>query len=249
MDRHAVLTADSIGKRFGRRTVLSAASFRARPGCITVLLGRNGSGKSTLLRIAAGWLRADYGVIFLGPQRSTRPRPARLARHGLWYLPDRSLLCRTRTVAQHFSALRRAFPSAAVDEAVAAFRIDVLLDRYPASLSTGERRRTESALTWARQPMCFLADEPLRDIGPGDRELLAERYRAMAARGTAIVMTGHEVADLLDLADDVLWLTAGTTHPLGPPPVARANFAFMRDYLGPATLRETGTTAPTSSLP
>ena len=58
-----------------------------------------------------------------------------------------------------------------------------------------------------------------------------------AGPGAAIVLTGHEVPDLLALADDVVWLTAGTTHGLGSPAAAITHDQFRREYLGPGTSR------------
>jgi lipopolysaccharide export system ATP-binding protein len=235
-----VLTADSIGKSYGRRRVLSAASLRARAGRITALLGRNGCGKTTLLKIAAGWLRPDYGLIVFAGHRCLHARLAVLARLGLFYLPERSLLHATRTVRQHLAALAHAFPTVSADPAIDTLKLGDLLDRKPATLSGGERRRVELALAVARRPDCLLADEPFRDIAPSDRERVAAALRRMAQSGAAIVATGHEVVELLDVADEVLWMTAGTTHALGPPADARQNFPFMREYLGLAILREEG---------
>jgi ABC-type lipopolysaccharide export system ATPase subunit len=55
----------------------------------------------------------------------------------------------------------------------------------------------------------------------------------MAARGCALVVTGHEVPELLDLADEVVWMTGGTTHGMGTAAQAEAHEQFRRDYLGP----------------
>lgn len=234
MTAEAIFAADSIGKHFGRRRVLTAASVRAYPGRISTLLGRNGIGKSTLMRIASGSASADYGVIIFGEHRWRRPRLATLARLGLFYLPDRSLLCASRTVDQHFAAMRRAFPEAAADEARAAYRLESLGARLPHTLSAGERRRAEAALAWSRRPVCLLADEPFRGVAPRDQEVLASGLRAIARRGCAVIVTGHEVPILLELADEVVWITAGTTHELGDSATARTNFQFMQDYLGTA---------------
>jgi len=54
-----LLEADGLGKSFGKKPVLKAASFRAKRGSITALMGRNGSGKSMMLRIAIGRARAS----------------------------------------------------------------------------------------------------------------------------------------------------------------------------------------------
>jgi ABC-type branched-subunit amino acid transport system ATPase component len=45
-------------------------------------------------------------------------------------------------------------------------------------------------------------------------------------------MTGHEVDAMLALADDVIWMTAGTTHALGSPTEATRHHQFSKEYLG-----------------
>ena len=102
-----VLTADSIGKSFGGRRVLSAATLRAVPGELRVLFGRNGIGKSTLLKIAAGWLSLDHGAIHFNGHVYTSPRLRTLAAEGLFYLPDHDLLSTAFTVRQQLEMMRR----------------------------------------------------------------------------------------------------------------------------------------------
>jgi len=239
---NTVLQADSIGKRFGRRTVLSASTLVAGSGQIVALLGRNGSGKSTLLRIAAGWLAPDWGVVIYRGERYTRPRLWRLARRGLFYLPEHPLLSPAFTVRQHFDAVAHHVRNSSVDQAIERLRLAALLDRRERALSSGERRRAALAIAVACGPACLLADEPFLRIAPRDAETLASALRSLANAGCAVVVTGHETPTLLDLADEVLWLTAGTTHRLGPVEAALANEAFRTDYLGPET-----PTAPTDA--
>lgn len=232
MSQSPVLAADSIGKQYWGKRVLSSASLWARAGCLTALLGRNGSGKSTLIKIAAGWLQPDYGVVIFQDRRFPRPRLPQLARLGLFYLPERSMLASTCPLRDHFRALARRFPGAAVGQVILDLRLSALLDRKPPSLSTGERRRAEVALAVARAPVCLLADEPLRDLAPLDCELVGAALQALAHSGSAVVASGHETASLLELSDEVIWQTAGTTHSLGPPSKARTHHQFMREYFG-----------------
>lgn len=226
-----VLAAESIGKSFGRNTVLTAAGLWATSGRVTALLGRNGCGKTTLLRIACGMLSADYGVVIYRDERLLRPRLWRLARQGLWFLPERSLLHTGVTCARHFQAVARHHGGDGVAEAIELMRLETLLGRRPGELSGGERRRMEVGLALARRPDCLLADEPFLGIVPRDRELLQRALRSMAHGGCAIVVTGHEVTSLLDVADEVVWHTAGTTHVLGGPDEARRHDQFKREYL------------------
>jgi len=232
-----ILRAEAIGKRFRQRPVLSSATLWETPGRITALLGRNGAGKSTLLKIAAGWMRADYGVVIFKDERLTRPRLPHLASRGLCYLPERSLLCPTVTLGDHLLAVQQRFSQAALDQVVSRLRLETLLARKSSTLSTGERRRAEIAVAVMRRPDCLLADEPLLGIAPADAELVSQSLRDLAGRGTAVVVSGHEVPRLLELADELVWQTAGTTHFLGTPQEACNNDQFAREYLGAAGLR------------
>ncbi|MCI0436782.1 MAG: ATP-binding cassette domain-containing protein [Gemmatimonadetes bacterium] len=229
----AIFEADGVGKSWRGRRVLTTASMRVQAGRITVLFGRNGCGKSTLLRAAVGLTTPDWGVFRMHGRWIRRPRLHALARAGLFFVPERDLLTRNRTVNDHFATVRRAFPG--TDEhAIDRMQIGGLLDRYTHELSGGERRRVEFALALARRPVCLLADEPFMGIAPGDADVIARQLRRLAADGCGILVTGHEVSALLDIADEVLWMVAGTTHLLGPPSHAAVHDQFRREYLDPA---------------
>jgi ABC-type multidrug transport system ATPase subunit len=228
-----LLAVESIGKSFGTRDVLTTASVWAYPGTITVLLGRNGCGKTTLVRVAVGLVRADYGVVIYRGERCLRPRLHELARNGLYYLPERALLSPAFNLQRHFEAVSALVPEAHVESAVELLRLQQFMHRKPGSLSNGERRRAEVATALARNPRCLLADEPYLGIMPTDSELITRALRELAGLGCAVLVTGHEVRTLLNLADDVIWQTGGTTQNIGTPDQALRNHQFCREYLGP----------------
>lgn len=237
-----VFAADSVGKSFRTERVLKAASVWAEAGTVVALLGRNGSGKSTLLRIGAGVLAPDYGTVRLAGRTFTRPRLHVLARLGLFFLPDRGLLSPRLTLDQHFAAQRARFdgPGPGLAPWQEWLNVIGLLPAFPRELSTGERRRAEVALAWARAPLCLLADEPLLGLAPKDAETIAAALQALAAAGCAVVVTGHEVPELLAVADQVVWMVAGTTHGLGTPDEALRHEQFRREYIGPGPARVGG---------
>lgn len=236
MRSQPLFAADSIGKSFGSQTILKAASVWGRVGTITVLFGRNGCGKSTLLKIGAGQLRADHGAVHFDGRAYLRPRLPELASRGLFYLPDRDLLSRRLTLREQIRAVEWRFGAHRTAAILERLGLDHLLDQTPVELSGGERRRAEIAAAWIRAPRCLLADEPFAGIDPSDAEVLAGAFRGMAKDGCALVITGHEVRQLLDTADDIVWMTGGTTHGLGTPGNAVQHEQFRRDYLGPVRL-------------
>ncbi len=227
------LWAEGIGKAFGSNEVLKSASLWAEPGKVTTLMGRNGSGKTTLMKIAVGVLRSDYGVVsFLGDVRE-RCSLARLARSGLMYLPQGGLVSPNYRVGDHFLALKSVFASAGIEEAIADARLGDLVHQRVYSLSGGERVRVSIALALARKPKVLIADEPLVGLTPIDQEMLGQALRRVAARGTAVVTSGHDARVLLNISDVILWSVAGTTHHIGSPSDALAHTQFRREYLGP----------------
>lgn len=227
-----IFVADSIRKAFGARTVLSAASIWANTGRITALFGRNGCGKSTLLKVSTGLIQADQGAIHFDGTVHMRPQLAVLARAGLFYLPDRNLLSTRMTLRQQIGAAEWHYGSSRTADILLRLELDKRLDQKVPQLSGGERRRAEVALAWICAPRCLLADEPFAGIDPADQEIVAAALRAMAQTGCALIVSGHEVTHLLDIADDVVWMTAGTTHGLGAPQAAIHHDQFRREYLG-----------------
>ncbi len=228
-----VLHAEGIGKSFGKVQVLKTASLRGEPGKVTTLLGRNGAGKTTLMKIAAGVLRADYGVVSVFGEARGNHSLARLARLGLMYVPQEQLVSPGYRVRSHIDALAATFGSAGVDEAISRMELGGLLDQGVASLSGGERMRVSLALALARSPSVLLVDEPLVRLAPQHHEALADALRMLAARGTAVITSGHEARILLGISDVILWCVDGTTHDLGTPADALAHDRFRHDYLGP----------------
>ena len=227
-----IFSADSIGKSFGDRLVLKTASLWAHSGAISVILGRNGCGKSTLFRIAAGLLAADHGVVRFRDLAWTRPSHRKLAQLGLFFLPDRNLLSPRRTLQHHFDALQWYHPDAQVDAAVDRLQLRDHLRKLVRQLSGGERRRAEIAVAIARKPACLIADEPLAGISPKDAEEIGEVLYQFARDGHAVLVSGHEVPQLLSVADDVTWMNAGTTVGIGDRLDVRMHDQFQREYLG-----------------
>ena len=232
MANQYVLRAEGIGKSFGHVEVLKSASLWGEAGKITTLLGRNGAGKTTLMKIAAGVLRADYGVVSLfGDVRENQSLP-RLARSGLMYVPQAQLVSPVYRVRDHLRALATTFGSDGIDDAISEMRIEALLDRRVGSLSGGERMRVSLALAFARAPKVLIVDEPLVRLSPHNQEALGNSLRTLAERGAAVIASGHDTRVLLSISDAILWCVAGTTHHLGTPADALAHSQFRREYLG-----------------
>lgn len=229
-----LFAVEGVGKRFGERVVLKNASAWVHAGRITALFGRNGSGKSTLLRCAVGALPLDHGVVHFGGDSFLRPRLSRLARAGLMYVPAEGALIRGRALLPQLEGVAWRFRGGPdLDEVLARLALTHLVESTTDELSGGEQRRASVALAVVRDPRCLLIDEPFAGIAPKDGDVIDAELRRLAGRGCGILITGHEVTRILDVADDVVWMVAGTTHGLGDRAGAVAHEQFRREYLGP----------------
>jgi lipopolysaccharide export system ATP-binding protein len=232
--RAVVLEVDGVGKSFGNRTVLKAASFHATQRAVTALMGRNGVGKSTLLRIAVGRVRPDFGRVAYRGEFLPRPSLARMARAGLLYCAQSGALSSLYRIREHLAAMADTFGGRErLEEAIGTMALEEFLNRRPTQVSMGERQRAVMALALVRRPDCLLMDEPFAGVEPRDRPLVGQGIRTLREAGSAVVITGHDVEDVFQVSDQVIWVTAGTTHWLGPPEAARENHQFRREYLGP----------------
>ena len=230
-----VLAANAVAKSFWGTTVLQNASLWVDEGTITALLGRNGAGKTTLLEIAAGVLRPDQGTVIFRGKPHLNPWLSRLAREGLFYVPDRGLFTGSRPLRWFLASAARRYADRdgpSWRDAARDHDIEDELDTEVRELTGGERRRAALALAELRRPACLLADEPFRGIAPSDAEAVSRTLMDLRDRGCGIVLTGRRVPEILELADRVIWLTAGTTRGLGTPGDARAHPEFVRDCLG-----------------
>ncbi|HEX2723593.1 MAG TPA: ATP-binding cassette domain-containing protein [Gemmatimonadaceae bacterium] len=234
MADNPILEADSIGKSFGDRRILSSASLSAAPGQVVGILGRMGEGKSTLLKICSGVTSTDTGWVKYKERIRNPAKLASLAPEGVYYLPEAGSLSGALTLREHFELFRTRFKLDSFDDLIEDFELGTFLGSSPSLMSTGERRRTELALVCYRRPECLLADEPFRDLDPIVGERVGRVLKALAEGGCAIVLTGHEIRTLTPFLTSVVWLTSGTTYSLGNPSDAWKNDYFRKEYLGPS---------------
>ena len=224
---------DCVGKDYGARNVLNAASLSLNGGQIEALVGRNGAGKSTLMGIAAGLIQAKHGLVTWNGERVKHARLWQLSRKGLMFLPADGLLAPGGRVREQLLMFAETFPGGMpVEAAIQHMRLDECAGRRVAELSGGERRRSDIAAALVRQPVCLLADEVFRDLAPLDCEFIGLTLRALAAKGIAIAISGHELAFVMRYSDHVTWCTNGTTRALGAPHTASLNDSFRSEFLG-----------------
>lgn len=175
------------------------------------LVGPNGSGKTTLVNLISGIYRPDRGEVLLGGQRVTGLAPHRLARAGLnrtFQVPKPFL---TLTVRENVRVAAW-YTGRSVEQAERALELTGLApaaERQATSLNVGEQKMLDLARSIATCPRVLLVDELAAGLGPKELDQVAERLRALAESGIALVVVEHLLAFLNQLTPRVLVMNAG----------------------------------------
>jgi ABC-2 type transport system ATP-binding protein len=204
----AVLRAQGLSKRYGRRWALSDCTLDIPAGQVVGLVGPNGAGKTTLLHLAVGLLQPTSGTIEVlgGPPPVSG---AQLARIG--FVAQDAPTYGRLTVADHLRLGARLNPG--WDAATAGDRIGRLgLDRRQrvGKLSGGQRAQLALTLAIAKRPQLLILDEPVASLDPlARREFLQALMEAVTDQGLSVVLSSHLVADL-ERACDYLIVLVGS---------------------------------------
>lgn len=206
---HALSLAE-LHKSYGTQSVLAGVSFEVPKGAIVGLLGPNGAGKSTLIRSIMGIVSPDEGTI----QLDGKPWSRALVR-GIGYLPEERGLYKDMRVgdqAVYFSRLKGMGKSDAVRELRLWFEkleVEGWWDKKVSDISKGMAQKIQFICTVVHKPGLLILDEPLSGFDPINARLIIQQVRALAAEGTSILLSTHDMPSVERLCDHVVLLNQG----------------------------------------
>jgi tungstate transport system ATP-binding protein len=197
----AWLKIDRLGLTEGSTRIIDAASLTLSTPR-TVILGPNGAGKSTLLRLIHGLLHPSDGTL-------RWPRPLTQA-----MVFQRPVMLRTTALANVMYGLTLKGQALAESERRAAAALDRVglahLAQRPARLlSGGEQQRVALARAWALEPELLILDEPTASLDPGSSREVERIIGEIAASGTRILMTTHNLGQARRLAEEIVFIDRG----------------------------------------
>ena len=187
-------------------------------GEVVAVIGHNGSGKTTLLKLINGLIGPYEGSLRYGEHELRSARGRALLRRQTVYLHQHPYLFRESVVANVAFGLRarrivRTERQARIDTVLDALELRELAGRRADSLSGGERQRVALARALALQPQLLLLDEPTSNIDPASVALIEDAITSARGRGTAVVVSTHNLATAYRVADRVVSIAAGRIVP------------------------------------
>jgi ABC-2 type transport system ATP-binding protein len=211
-------TVRNMSKAFNGRLAVQQISFTVRRGEICALGGANGGGKTTTMRVLAGLLVPDegqgsiLGCDLMRDRASIRQRVGYLAQRNTLY-GSLSVLENLRFRAAVFGLLRS---SGAAREQLRRFGLSDVASMRASQLSGGLSRQVELAAALIHRPQLLLLDEPTAGLDPRARHALWRRLVELAAEGTAIILSTHDLSEAARCAQ-VLLLSEGRIRMRGAP--------------------------------
>lgn len=208
-----VLQLERVARRRAGRSAVSDLSLTLEAGQVVGLLGVNGAGKSTTLAMIAGALRPDRGTIsLLGQDFLEHPE---LARQAIGWLPEAAPVWPELTVREHLNAhgRLRGLSGARLDQARDAVleRLELkdLARRLAGVLSQGQRQRLGLACALLHRPALLVLDEPANALDPVQVVALRALLRELAAGGTSVILSTHQLPEVTAVCDRVAILHEG----------------------------------------
>lgn len=233
------LEAQGISKRFKLRRVVNSVSFSVESGQVVGLFGPNGAGKTTSFYMVVGLLTPDEGRVELDGREIGQMPMFERARLGLSYLPQEPSIFRRLTVGENIlvaleaQGYNRAKREECLRRLLEDFKIGHICSSPGYTLSGGERRRVEIARALAGQPKFLLLDEPFAGIDPIAVDALKGIIRTLIEdQGIGILITDHNVREILGICDKVYILGGGRVEVQGTAQEVASNPIARERYLG-----------------
>ncbi|HEY8743677.1 MAG TPA: ATP-binding cassette domain-containing protein, partial [Chloroflexota bacterium] len=215
--RHGRLAAvrDLLAPQARTVQALRGVTLEIRPGELVGVIGRNGAGKSTLIKVLTGLLVPTAGsveTLGLVPSRSRRQLAYRIGvlfgqRTQLWW--DLPVLDSLRLHQTMYGISEERFGTSLrlLDELL---ELGPLLNKAVRQLSLGQRARANLALCLLHEPELIFLDEPTigLDVLVKDRIRTFLR-RINQERGTSVVLTSHDMADVEEVCERIVVIDAG----------------------------------------
>jgi ABC-2 type transport system ATP-binding protein len=203
-----VIEVADLRKRYRRATAVDGLSFTVERDRITGFLGPNGAGKTTTLRILLGLVHPTSGSATIDG-RPYRDLDDPIGTVGA--VLEATNFHSKRSGRNHLRTLATAagVPAERVDQVLAQVELGAVARRAVGGYSLGMRQRLSVAGALLGRPRLLVLDEPANGLDPEGIRWLRDFLRSFARAGGTVFISSHVLAEVQQLADDVVIIHRG----------------------------------------
>jgi energy-coupling factor transport system ATP-binding protein len=206
----------------------------------TAIAGHTGSGKSTLVQQLNGLLDPTEGEVLVDGiaihGKNAQAAAARRKVGMVFQYPEHQLFEESIFADIAFGPRNLELAEADIEQRVKKAMEFVNLpfkeykDRSPFQLSGGQMRRVAIAGVIALQPEYLILDEPTAGLDPrGRRDLLEKISQLHRKEGIGVVLVSHNMDDVAELADRVIFMSQGKITVNAPPMQAFSETEHLKE--------------------
>jgi branched-chain amino acid transport system ATP-binding protein len=248
-----ILEVKDVNKRFGGLQALGDVNLSVQENTVHAIIGPNGAGKSTLLNCLVGKLIPDTGSVMFDGQSVLGRTPFEINQMGISRVFQTPEIFGDLTVMENMiiPVLARrdgSFKLRAIEdvrdekdliqEAEAMLDEVNMLDKrnmHSASMSRGDKRRLEMAMSLVQKPKLLLLDEPTAGMARADTNNTIDLLKTIKARGDiTMCIIEHDMHVVFSLADRITVLAQGTPLVEDTPENIKGHPKVKEAYLGEA---------------
>lgn len=215
-----ILKIEGLTKVYGSVRAVDRISFLIQPGEILGLLGPNGAGKSTTINMILGILRSTAGTIEIFGKDATVDR-AEISKN-INFAAVYAHMPLNLTVRQNLRIFGLLYGVKRLQDRISAllheFDLEKFADSRAGLLSSGELSRLSLAKAIMNNPRLLLLDEPTASLDPSIARFVRDTIKEYVARtNTAVLWTSHNMREIEEVCDRVLFLSHGSILLSGNP--------------------------------
>jgi len=248
-----ILEVKGVNKRFGGLQALGDVNLDVKEGTCHAIIGPNGAGKSTLLNCLVGKLMPDTGTVTFEGQNILGLKPHQINQLGISRVFQTPEIFADQTVLENVlipcfagrdgSFRMHAYETIANEDEIVSQAEEMLrevdmhqkTDMLAGSLSRGDKRRLEMAMSLVQKPKLLLLDEPTAGMARADTNNTIDLLKQIrATRNITMAIIEHDMHVVFSLADRITVLAQGTPLVEDVPENIKGHPKVREAYLGDA---------------
>lgn len=248
-----MLEVEGVNKRFGGLQALGNVNLNVEEGSCHAIIGPNGAGKSTLLNVLVGKLIPDSGTVLFDGKPVLGRKPHEINQMGISRVFQTPEIFADQTVLENVlipcfagrdgSFRMHAYESIGQETGILAQAMEMLrevdmhkkTEMLAGSLSRGDKRRLEMAMSLVQNPRLLLLDEPTAGMARADTNNTIELLKEIRkTRNITMAIIEHDMHVVFSLADRITVLAQGTPLVEDTPENIKGHPKVREAYLGDA---------------